>query len=80
MVIEAREGKPLGVLAAHHTCANSTCVSPDHLQAITHRENVAEMLARTSLEARIAELELAVLAMDPDHPVLNRVCHIAAPR
>ena len=76
LVIEAREGKPLGVLAAHHMCANSACVNPDHLQPVTQRENVAEMLARTSLEARIQELEAALRAAAPNHPALNRVSHL----
>jgi hypothetical protein len=71
--LEAKHGKPLGVLAAHHRCANTYCVNPDHLQPITHRENVAEMMARRSLESRIAELEEAVRQIDPGHAVLNRI-------
>lgn len=71
--LHAKHGKPLGVLAAHHACANSMCVNPEHLQPVTHRENVAEMLARTSLEARIKELELALQSVAPGHEVLNRI-------
>lgn len=78
IALEAKHGKPLGVLAAHHSCANSLCVNPDHLQPVTHRENVAEMLARTSLEARIAELEGALSSIAPHHPVLNRIGHLVA--
>lgn len=78
LVIEAREGKPLGVLAAHHTCANTICVNPDHLQPVTHRENMAEMLARNSLEARIVELEGALTEVAPTHPLLNRIGHALA--
>lgn len=73
--IEMREGKPLGVLAAHHICANSICVNPEHLQPVTQRENSAEMMARTSLEARIEELEQALRDVAPHHEALNRISH-----
>lgn len=70
-VLEAREGAPLGSQAAHHKCANSHCVNPDHLQPVTHRENAAEMLARKSLTARISELEAALGEFDPEHELLK---------
>ncbi|MFI5777013.1 HNH endonuclease signature motif containing protein [Nocardia sp. NPDC051570] len=73
MVVEAKHGKPLGALHAHHACGNSKCVNPEHLVAATHAENVAEMLARQSFLARIQELESVVQALAPDHDVLNRV-------
>jgi hypothetical protein len=76
LVIEKREGMQLGVLAAHHKCANASCVNPDHLQPVTQRENVAEMIARNSLEARIAELEAALESVSPRHPALHRVSHL----
>lgn len=79
LVIEVREGKPLGKLAAHHKCANTICVNPDHLQPVTHRENIAEMNARRSLEMRIQELEEALIQMDPGHPALDRVSHLPTP-
>lgn len=50
----------------HHTCGRGAdgCVNPDHLQAVTPIENVAEMLERqayideiAALKARVAELE-----------------------
>ena len=69
--LHGKHGKPLGVLAAHHKCANSMCVNPEHLQPVTHRENVAEMLARNSLESRIKELEDALHGVCPDHQALN---------
>lgn len=69
----AKHGKPLGVLAAHHKCANSRCVNPEHLQPVTHRENAAEMLARNSLESRIKELEDALRGVSPGHEALNRI-------
>lgn len=71
MVVEATLGAPLGSQAAHHTCANTRCVNPDHLQPVTHRANTAEMLSRRSYVERIAELEEALSALDPDHPLLR---------
>lgn len=70
-VLEAKEGAPLGSQAAHHKCANSHCVNPDHLQPVTHRDNSAEMLARKSLTARISELEAALKEFDPEHELLK---------
>lgn len=76
--LEAKLGKPLGKQAAHHVCANSACVNPDHLQPVTARENTAEMLARTYMESRIADLESALAAHDPSHPLLAEVGVVAA--
>lgn len=70
-VLEAKEGAPLGSQAAHHKCANSHCVNPDHLQPVTHRDNSAEMLARKSLTARIRELEVALGEVAPGHELLK---------
>ena len=71
--LEAKHEAPLGSQAAHHICANAKCVNPDHLQPVTHRDNVAEMLARHSYLNRIAELEEAIKELAPNHEVLNRV-------
>lgn len=71
--LEMKHGKPLGVLAAHHTCANTLCVNPEHLQPATAAENNLEMIARNSFIARIAELENALKEIDPDHEILKRV-------
>lgn len=73
IALEAKHGKPLGTQAAHHICANSKCVNPEHLQPVTHRENIAEMLARNSYLDRIKELEEAIREIDPDHEVLDRI-------
>ena len=71
--LEAKHEAPLGSQAAHHMCANTKCVNPDHLQPVTHRDNTAEMMARRAYVDRIAELEEAIKKLDPSHEVLNRV-------
>ena len=71
--LEVKHGAPLGSQAAHHICANTRCVNPEHLQPVTHRDNVAEMLARHSYLDRIAELEEVIKEIAPNHEVLDRV-------
>ena len=71
--LEMKHNAPLGSQAAHHICANTKCVNPDHLQPVTHRDNVAEMLARHSYLDRIAELEEVIKEIVPNHEVLDRV-------
>ena len=73
MSLEAKHEAPLGSQAAHHMCANTKCVNPDHLQPVTHRDNTAEMMARRAYVDRIAELEEAIKKLAPNHEVLNRV-------
>lgn len=73
LVVEAKHQAPLGKQAAHHTCANTMCVNPEHLQPVTARENTAEMLARTYMESRIADLEAALALLAPAHPLLAEV-------
>lgn len=73
--LEMKHGSSLGTQQSHHVCANTICVNPEHLQAATHVENIAEMKARRSYEARISELEEALKSADPRHPLLNRVSY-----
>ena len=74
LILQAKHGgKPLGVQAAHHVCANTLCINPEHLQPVTHRDNTAEMLARHTYLHRIAELEEALAQIDPNHPALDRI-------
>lgn len=70
---EVRYRKPLGLNQAHHTCANRACVNPEHMQAISGRENMAEMLQRNYYIARIRELEAALAAVDPSNTALGVV-------
>lgn len=48
----------------HHTCANTRCINPDHLQRASQAENTLEMLARRDYEARIAALEARVKELE----------------
>jgi hypothetical protein len=48
----------------HHTCGNTLCVQPKHLQKVTQQENTAEMLERTFYLRRIAELEARVAELE----------------
>lgn len=70
MVLEARLGYALGKMACHHRCGDSRCINPDHLQPVTNADNAAEMLARKFYKGRIAELEKALGAIQPDHILL----------
>ena len=70
-VLEAKYDAPLGSQHAHHICAETRCVNPDHLQPVTHRDNIAEMLARHSYLNRIADLEAALAEVAPTHPLLS---------
>jgi len=73
VALEAKLGKPLGKQAAHHMCANSMCVNPDHLQPISFRENTAEMMQRNYYITRIQDLEAALTQAAPEHPLLSEV-------
>lgn len=53
-------GEEIGTQVVHHKCANRKCINPEHLQLAQHAENLLEMMARKSLEARIADLEARV--------------------
>lgn len=61
----------LGIQAAHHKCANTICVNPDHLQPISYRENTAEMMQRNYYVNRILELEDALASVAPNHPAIQ---------
>lgn len=61
--------KPEG-MTVHHKCANPACCNPDHLQLATQRDNMAEMHARKTYEAQIADLRKALSKHDPKHPLL----------
>ena len=73
LMVEAWHRAELGSQPVHHKCANTMCINPRHLQPVSARENSAEMLARTYLESRIRDLEAALLAADPDNPLLHQI-------
>ena len=73
LVLEAKHGAPLGSQQAHHACANTICVNPDHLAPATYAENMAEMKARHSYVRRIQELEAALRELAPAHPLLSTI-------
>lgn len=73
IVLEAKMGSRLAGQAAHHVCANTVCVNPEHLQPVTHAANTAEMLARNYMVGRIRDLESALSALDPNHELLLEV-------
>ncbi|MFD6186421.1 HNH endonuclease signature motif containing protein [Streptomyces goshikiensis] len=54
---------PTSGYPVHHKCAVPACFNPDHLQLVTQRENVAEMLERNSYLKRIQELEEEIDAL-----------------
>jgi hypothetical protein len=78
-ICELRLGMKLGSQSAHHRCGmgSSGCVRPSHIVPATQAANTAEMLARTSLEARVRELTAALEEVRPDHPLLVLVPVVA---
>jgi hypothetical protein len=76
-VLECKHQLSLGSHQAHHTCAERACVNPDHLQPVTQRENVAEMLTRKSYVKRIEELEARLRELSPDDPLLQVISFLA---
>ncbi|MDO5874467.1 MULTISPECIES: HNH endonuclease signature motif containing protein [Paenarthrobacter] len=63
----------LGSLSVHHKCGRRLCINPQHLAAVTHLENTAEMLGRQYYQARISALEDALRVYDPKHKLLTRL-------
>lgn len=67
----AKYGQPESEPVVHHKCANAPCCNPDHLQPISQRENMAEMLERNYYLKRISELESALSRVDPTNSALK---------
>lgn len=68
--LEAQLGCSLGKIQAHHKCAVRACVNPDHLQPAHQVDNIVEMKIRSSLTARIEQLESELRRLDPENPLL----------
>lgn len=49
---EATKGPIPSGLSIDHLCRNPSCVNPDHLEAVTHRENVLRGVAPVAVNAR----------------------------
>lgn len=60
---EVAYGLLSGSEQVHHRCANPRCFNPEHLQAVSHKENTAEMLERRYYRDRISELEAEVAVL-----------------
>lgn len=73
LVLEVKHGAPLGSQVAHHACGTRACVRPEHLQPVTHAQNIAEMLQRRSYKDFIAECLDAIAGYNPDDPLLQRI-------
>lgn len=71
LVLWAKTAGPIDGWQAHHVCANSACVEPEHIVPATAAQNMAEMLARKTLEAEIAMLRAALAEHAPDHPLIK---------
>lgn len=49
---EAKNGKVPHGLELDHLCRNTSCINPDHLEAVTHRINILRGLGPTAENAR----------------------------
>ncbi len=45
-------GKPPAGLEFHHLCRERSCVRPDHLEAVTHAENVRRGLSGINMSSK----------------------------
>ena len=57
LAYEAWVGPISEALIIHHKCHTRKCINPDHLQAITSKENTAEMIERQAYLKEICELK-----------------------
>jgi hypothetical protein len=59
-------GGPITGVHIHHTCGQSKCINPAHLERASAAENTLEMLARADYEAEIARLQLRIVELEAE--------------
>jgi hypothetical protein len=57
-------GEDISGAQIHHSCANSACINPEHLQRASAANNTLDMLARKDYEAEIARLRLRIVELE----------------
>lgn len=62
----------------HHSCGNTLCQNPDHLQPTTTLLNVLESRVRSMVIRRTRALEDALRQLQPTHPLLVPVWELKA--
>lgn len=50
----------------HHKCSNKACWRPEHLQAVSHQDNAAEMLGRVYYQEEIQYLREEIERLKKD--------------
>jgi hypothetical protein len=67
-----------GNLELDHTCNNKLCVRPDHLEPVTHRENLrrARERSETCNAGHRWDEQIPVIEFDPRYGINSRRCRV----